>query len=279
MNLINFNGQLFPADRPIFTANSRSLKYGDGLFETIRMFDGRLPFWERHYNRLEKGFEVLKFQIPDYYHADFFKSEIQKLVGKRGNARIRLSVNRKANGLYLPLDQSTDFLIEANPLNSNEFTWETRGLKVDLYEDHSLPTHKISSLKTANGLAYILAAIYKKEQGLDDCLILNDAGAIAEASSSNLFCYYNKALHTTDEQQGAVAGTMQAICIELAQQEGIEVKQGALSPEFILEAEEVFLTNAIHGIRWIQGFREKEYTCHFSQKIFKALLQKTKENQ
>ena len=75
---INLNGKLIPADEPFLQSNNRAFKYGDGFFETIRIFNGHIPFLNYHFIRLKATLIQLKFDFPDYYSEFFFKNEIQK---------------------------------------------------------------------------------------------------------------------------------------------------------------------------------------------------------
>ncbi|MEM9824590.1 MAG: aminotransferase class IV [Bacteroidota bacterium] len=279
MNLINYNGQLIPSDQALFSAKDRMIRYGDGLFESIRIFKGKIPFWEDHFKRLLRGIEWLHFPLPKHYNTAFFQNEIYKLIGRSTNARVRLTVYREAEGLYCPQAAKSLFLIEALPLENDNYTWPNQGLDVGIAQTAKVLSHPLSGLKTHNSLPYILAAIEKKKRALDDCLILNENGAIAEASSANLFCIQNTQLWTTDQQQGAIEGVMQQQIISIAKQLGIPVFRRSIFPTHLHRASEVFLCNAIQGIRWVQSFGTNNYDCQKSRQIFRALVKKVEENQ
>jgi branched-subunit amino acid aminotransferase/4-amino-4-deoxychorismate lyase len=266
---INHNGKILPADQAIFGTENRAFRYGDGLFETIRMFEGKLPFWSYHWERLFAGAQYLKFQkLKD---ASFYKNEIQKLCSEKGNWRIRFSLFRKDGGLYTPLDFETDFLIETSPLETNHFELNTQGLKVDLCDTLTIPRHPLSNFKTINSLPYVLAGIYKKEKELDDCILLNDKGKLVEASSSNIFILKNKKLFTPPLSSGCKDGTMRKVIMGLAPELDLEVLEKNLSPKKLIKADEIWLTNAVQGLKWVAYFQDKKMTNSFAIRIIKRL--------
>ena len=267
--LINYNGDLLPVDHAFLDSQNRAFRYGDGLFETIRMFDGSLPFWPQHWDRLSKGAQFLKFK--NLKDPAFYKKEIQKLCHAKGNWRIRLSIFRKDGGLYTPSSFETDFLIEANPLESQTFELNKEGLHIDLCDSITIPKHPLSNLKTINSLPYVIAGIYKKEKQLDDCLLLNDKGKIVEASSSNIFIVKKGTLRTPPLSTGCKDGTLRRILIELSSKIGLQISQKSFKPKRLLEAEEIWLSNAITGILWVGRYRGKTFDNTFAKKMLEIL--------
>jgi branched-chain amino acid aminotransferase len=296
---INHNGLVLPADTPIFTAQNRSFRYGDGLFESIRAFDGRLPFFQYHWKRLMAGLSSLGIEKPSHYSPDFFQNEIAKLTNNQGNWRIRLTAWRSGGGLYTPATNQPEFLIEAVPLGAksvgdlksppdltfSRFHLNEQGLNIAIYPNQLLPhqtlqttqTHQtIQNIKTSSALPYVLAAHYKQATGLDDCLLLNTAGRLTCATSANIFWVKNGRLFTPPLSEGCVAGTMRAVLFDIAKATKIKVqeKKGRLAD--LAEAEEVFLTNAIQGIRWVKEIQglEQRYGHEFSERMVLALNEK-----
>src|SRR5690606_38340675 len=98
-------------------------------------------------------------------------------------------------------------------------------------------------------------------------LILNSEGFLCESLSSNIFIWYQKTLYTAALSEGCIAGIMRRVIIEMAQENGIEVVEAQISPEILHEADELFLTNAIHGIHWVMGYKNKRYFNHLSKKL------------
>ena len=160
---VNYNGKIIAADQALFTAKNRGFKYGDGLFETIRVFEGKIPFLDYHYDRLHKGFSILKFDIPNFYSIDFFRKEIFKLTNGKGNHRIRVSIFRSEGGFYTPSNNHSEFLIENELLQNSSFQLNEKGLRIAIFEAIKITHNIFSPLKTCNSLPYILAGIYCKK--------------------------------------------------------------------------------------------------------------------
>lgn len=259
--MVNFNGNIIPLAAVLMAPAGRGLRYGDGLFESIRVFDGETPFWPAHWQRLQQGFRVLKFDVPRYFTDDFFQKEINKLTGGLDNHRLRLTVWRGGEGLYTPTSSSRPvFLIETSPLRADYFVTNELGLHIGTCPEVHLPKaenatnehYVLPNLKTCNALPFVLAGIWRKENELDDCLLLNTAGHIACGGSANVFLWKNGALITPPLSEGCVAGTMRAAIFELSKQLEIKLVEAEVLPGDLPQADEIFLTNAISGIRWVR---------------------------
>jgi branched-chain amino acid aminotransferase len=261
--LVNFNGTLLPADQPIFGVENRAFRYGDGLFESIRVFDGKTPFLERHWQRLAAGLALLRLAVPGHFSLDFFENEIAKLTERAGNWRIRLTVWRNGGGLYTPEGNLPEFLIQATPLPTSRFELNEQGLTIGLFQTVRLtitPSQNlvipqgnlVTACKTTSALPFVLASIFKKEKQLDDCLVLNTAGRLACASSANIFLVKNGKLYTPPLSEGCIAGTMRAEVISLAKSLKINVVEKKIHPASVDDFDAFFLTNAMQGIRWVR---------------------------
>ena len=260
---VNNNGNLISKDGYAIHAGNRGHLYGDGLFESIRVINGHPINLKQHINRLIEGMTALRMQIPTDFNVSFFEREIHALLTKNeihDSARVRISIDRKAGGNYLPLTNAIDYLIEADPILTNEFRINDKGLEIDLFEDIKKQINRISPYKTKNCLIYILGKINAQERGLDDLLIMNDKQGIIESTSSNLFIVSNGVLYTSGLELGCLGGTMRMQVINLAIEKGVKVYECNITPQNLLAADEVFLTNAIQGVIWVKKFRSKEYT-------------------
>lgn len=238
---------------------SRGLFYGDGLFETIRVFKGQLPFMSLHWQRLEAGLKVLGFDIPQEWSASFFETEILKVAQE--NARVRIIVWRSPGGLYFPTDNSINFLITATALDSDRFKWQDAGLKIRQCERVRLPVDALSGLKTLGTTRYVVAALEARAKEVDDVIVLNARGHICEASSSNIFWIKGETVFAPSPTDGQVTGTFQKILSGVLGAEGIRMVEKPTTFAELMEADEVFLTNAVQGIRWVRFLEGKELTC------------------
>ena len=280
MNYIVSNGKLVERENLRLLPDDHSYRYGDGLFETIKVADGKILLKEHHFERLFTGFKTLKFSVPASFTIQTTEAEIKKLCQKNNcerSARVRLSVSRGSGGLY-DCDNNFSYLIECWPvaqtgLNENTRLPDGQGLIIDIFPDAQKSIDTFSNLKSANYLPYVMAAVWAKENNLDDALILNSNKRICDSTISNVFWVKNGIVFTPPLSEGCVAGVMRKKILSLPiQNPGINVKDSVLSESELLEADEVFLTNVISGIRWVKQCREKRYINRISSKIFSDLL-------
>jgi branched-chain amino acid aminotransferase len=269
--MVNLNGQLFPNAPESFALLQRAAFFGDGLFETIRAFEGKIPFWSLHWERFSSGLKVLGFEVPTSWTADYFEKEIAKTCP--GNARIRLTVWRAPGGLYLPTDNTPQYLVTTEPLQSGVFEWFGAGLEVCLCETVRLPVDSLSGIKILSGARYVAAAREARAKGVDDVIVLNTHGRVCEATGSNIFWTKGDIVFVPPTFDGQINGTLQNLLCTLLLEEGWEVREKPTSVEDILGADEVFLTNAIRGIRWVRKFEGTEYG-HTRSSQFNYLLVK-----
>lgn len=274
---ILYNGKLANPDEVKLTLENRGFRYGDGLFETMRMFDGKMPFLESHLERLNEGIKMLQLELPisdygiDYWHYEIrriVKYYRQKYPKKAKNYRMRLTVFRNDGGFYTPLTNEASYILELEPLKKNQFEWDKKGLKIDVFTKVKLERGRLSNIKTANALPYVLAALFKKNEGLDDALLLNTKGRIVESTHSNIFFIKGNTLITPALKEGCTAGTTRKAILEIAASLGMEVVKQKCPVSLLEEADEVFLTNAIRGVQWVRKFKKKRYSSEKTRVIY-----------
>jgi len=259
---ILFNDEFFAADEAVIKASNRGFKFGDGLFETMRMSNGKLQFAAQHADRLRAGMKALKMEGYSLMDEYFLRQKTTELLKKNkihGNARFRLTIYRDGEGLYTPEHNKTGYLLEGLPLEDAHYELNKKGLIIDVYDEITKPVNKISNYKTSNSLLYVMAGLFKKQHRLDEALILNQHGFLCESISSNVFVVYQKQIYTPALSEGCVAGVMRTIVLQLAKTYQLPIIEAQISPEILKEAEEVFVTNANSGIRWVMGYGKKRY--------------------
>lgn len=276
---INLNGQLLSAEDPHIYHNNRSFCYGDSLFETIHANGVNLHFFEDHFERLSKGMKALKMETPLLFSQKFIEEEITGLIKRNrlftGN-RVRLSVFRNAGGYYTPADNQVTWLIEVSPLPLPAYKLNEKGLRVSIYDAIRKPVNLISSFKTGNSLVYTMAGLYKQENNLDDCLLINEGGNLVEAISSNIFLVKNRSLLTPPAGEGPVLGIVRKQIIKIARELKISVYEQELKPGYLLDADECFLTNTVNGINWVIGYKNKRYYNKVAAELLDELKNKMK---
>lgn len=272
---IIFNGELIPADNPVVAADNRAFRYGDAVFETIRYHKGIPLFFDEHYKRLKHGMNILKMEVASLPPVEILVKQISLLIIKNSifkDARIRLTVFRNGAGLYTPERNDVSYLIETFPVEGELYTYNKKGLLVGVFDEYHKSAQPLSGFKNANSLIYILGSIYKKENDLDDCLIVNEKGKIIEALSSNLFWIKDDVVYTPSLASGCVDGIMRKQIIKTVTNSGMLLKETSGTTEQELsDADEVFLTNAIQGVNRVVGIGDKRYYSFKTKKIFSLL--------
>ncbi len=256
------NDEFIAIDQPILTAQNRGFRYGDGLFESMRMSNGKLRFAEQHADRLRRGMKALKMEGGSLLDEYFLKQKTAELCKKnklKENARFRLSVYRSGEGLYTPDNNKVGYVLEGTALPDSGYELNKKGLIVDVYDEMTKSVDQLSNHKTCNSLVYVMAGLYKKQYSLDEAFILNHKGFLCESISSNVFVLYNKQIYTPALSEGCIAGVMRGVVMNIARSNDIPLIEAQINPEVLKEAEEVFITNAIGGIRWVMGYGRKRY--------------------
>ena len=274
MNYINLNGKIQPGDQPALLVSNRGYRYGDGLFETMKLMKSEILLEPFHFERLFSGLSLLKFEIPVLFKAEFIKREILNLCKKNQCeklARVRLSVFRGNGGLY-DEDRALQYLVECQPLDESVNKLNENGLVIDVYTETKKSCDKFSNLKSANFLPYSMAAHYTRENKLNDCLVVNTSGKIADSSIANIFIIKGGAIITPGLEEGCVSGVMRRHLLTEINAPGYIIREEAVSVNDIENADEVFLTNAINGIRWVKQFRNKTYVNAKTAEIYNRFI-------
>lgn len=263
MNYIIINGKCIEREKAGIAPDDHSYRYGDGLFETMKFVDGKILYKEYHIERLFSGLKTLKFSIPQLFEQNI-EAEIKEVCAKNkceNLARVRLSTSRGNGGLY-DCDNKLSYLIECWPLEKKGMN--ENGLIIDIYPDARKSIDVFSNLKSANYLPYVMAGVWAKENKLNDALILNSREKICDATIANVFWAKNDRVSTVSLSEGCVDGVMRKMIMEMDK----TISQETLTNDVLLDADEVFLTNVITGIRWVGHFRNKKYTNKIAGNFF-----------
>ncbi len=271
---INFNGSIISSDHQIFPISNRGFRYGDGLFESMRYMNGKLKFPDLHIDRVLKGMKVLKLENSFYLDSWLLREKVDELARRNKigpNARFRLTVFRDSGGLYSPDSNKMAYVLESQSLDESQYTFNNKGLIIDVYDELTKPINILSNLKTCNSLIYVLAGIFKNQYILDEAMILNQHGFLCESISSNVFVVYDRKLYTPSLNEGCIGGVMRQVVMRLAKENGIELVEAQVNPDILNEADEVFITNAAKGIQWVMGYNSKRYFNEMSKFLSEKL--------
>jgi aminodeoxychorismate lyase len=273
--MINLNGKILNEAKAGISVNNRSFRYGDGLFETMKMMKGRIIHAEQHFNRLFAGMQTLQFQVPKIFTPDFLLKQINELAMQNGHAklgRVRLTIFRGDGGLYDTVNHSPNYLLQTWELNAANNELNENGLVIDFYEGTRKYADALANVKSNNYLPYLLAAMHAKQNNLNDCLLLNHEGHVCDATIANVFVVKDGEIITPKLSDGCVAGVMRDALLHGFDKAGFKMNEKSLTKEDILNADECFLTNSIYGVRWVKMLGDKTFGNTMVQKIHREIV-------
>ncbi len=255
------NGQLLPDSSGVPIRN-RGFLFADGIFETIRIAHGRPLFLDDHHKRIREGLKAYRIDAPLGFTPASMEQDIRTLLdaeGITGGARVRLNLTRSGDGFYTPEDSALDEIMVAAPVDTEGYVLNDKGWSTDIYPEMKCTPNHLSRFKNIASNLYVQSGIWARANGLDTALIQNDRMGIIEGTSSNLFLVSNGVLYTPGIDSGATAGVLRTQVINLALASGMKVYECNLTPQNLLVADEVFLTNVVQGLRWVGSYRTKRY--------------------
>jgi branched-chain amino acid aminotransferase len=272
--MINYNGQLYSSET-ILSNSNRGFLYGDAVFETVKIVNNKVLFLEDHYFRLMSAMRIVRMEIPMNFTMEYFEEQILILVNTLNysqSARARITVFREDGGNYLPETNTVSYLISASKLQSEHYSIVNNQYEVDLYKDYYVAKHLLSSIKTTNKIINVTASIFAKENGLDNCLLINENKNIIEALQGNLFMLVGNKLITPPVSEGCLNGIMRKQIISIVKKmPKMVVAEEPISPFELQKASELFITNVIKGIQPITRYRKTEYKTDFAIKLLQEL--------
>ncbi len=273
--MVNYNGTVLDSGVQFLNQTNRGLKYGDGVFETFRVVNSEILLWEEHYLRLMSAMRILRMEIPMNFTMEFLSEEVLKLIKssvlEKGAVRIRLTVFRDAEGLYLPITNDVSYIIELSELQSPFYLLNTSDYEVELFKDFYVNADLLSTLKSTNRLINIVGSIFAKENGYQNCLLVNSKKNVVETLNGNLFLVKDNRIKTPPLSEGCINGIIRKQLIAIiALLPDYILEEALISPFELQKADELFTTNSIIGVQPITKYRKKTY----SNKVAKEMLGK-----
>ena len=259
MQFINFNGTIHRVDEPLILVGNRGFKYGDGFFESMVMFNRKLPLLDLHRNRIEYTADALFMQLPANFSLQTIENQILELAAANKNmqnARVRMQFYRKGDGLYLPDNDAIGYIITIDPIENNSFR-AGEGLVAGLRTDFFKPIYHLSDLKISSALPYVQFAQFAASDKVGEMILLNNHSKICEAIYSNVFIVLKDKLVTPDLDSGCVNGVMRSYLLSELED---NIEERTINSEELLEADEILLTNAVKGIQWVRQLGTMKYT-------------------
>ncbi|MDN5848252.1 MAG: aminodeoxychorismate lyase [Nitrococcus sp.] len=237
----------------------RGLQYGDGLFETMAVRDGRIPWLTYHLRRLRAGCGRLRITPPRTVE---LRREIAKLSAGQARAIIKLIVTRGIGGRGYRPDPTAPgrHIIMRHPWPAHAYAREHEGIRLRICRTRLAVNPALAGIKHLNRLEQVLARMeWRDDSRFQEGLMLDWQDRVIEGTMTNLFIVRAGRLWTADLTQSGVAGVMREIILEVASQQTIPLRVTALALQDVAQADEVFVCNSVIGIWPVVALNRQRY--------------------
>ncbi len=274
--MININGNLVEDKDATISVFNRGLAYGDSVFETLRVINGKIIFWEDHYFRLMSSMRIMRMEIPSSFSPEFLEEEILELLKSSklidSPARVRFTVFRTQGGYYKPETLDIEYVITSEKHQDPFYLLKEGAYEVELFKDHYVTSGLLSTIKSNNRAINVLGSIFAKENDYQNCLLINENKQVVEALNGNIFLVSGNKIKTPPLKDGALNGISRKQIIAIVKtMENLEIEESSISPFELQKADELFISNVIVGIQSISKYRKKEYGNEKAKEILTKL--------
>lgn len=246
MHKIWLNGRLYDERLAKVSIFDRGFMYGDGVFETMRSYAGKVFKLDRHLDRLSGS--LRKIGIKPRYSKKYLRDAVYKSlkVNHLSGAYIKLTVTRgegrfgiSHKDIFLPNVVITAKNFEGYPdwMFDSGISARITGMQ----NEKSI----LSGIKSLNYLPYILARLDAKDEGFDEAVLTNTKGFITEAATSNIFMVKGDSIITPSIESGILPGITRGVIIDIARRLDFNVREKTVTRRELLDSDEVFLTNSL----------------------------------
>jgi len=262
---ININGKIISRAQAGLAPDNSAFRYGYGLFETVLVRDGQAQLWPYHLERLEQGMNLLGLRLPAHQQPATLEQELLRAVKKNGQeklCRVRLQVYGGSGGIFEPRLADAGYLVECYELEEGITRLNNNGLVAGIATGIAKSADVLANLKSSNALVYTMAARQARDRKWNDALVTNTSGHIIESCIANIFWVQGGTLYTPPLTEGCVAGVMRRHIMSRH-----TVTEQPLTTGELMAADEVWLTNAIRGIKWVGRIGDKEFGHSLAEQV------------
>ena len=255
MNFVVCNNKIIDENELKLTSTNRAFLYGDGFFESIKIFNSKIFNYHNHFNRIKLSANYLDINLN--FSAEKLLQIISSLILKNDitNGSIRITIFRNSKGKYYPAENDSSYVITSKKDSNNIFKKSEEDFTIGLYVENLKSQSKISNLKSINSLLYVMAAKYAKENNYNDVFLMNTNNKIIETTNSNIFILKKGIVFTPPLLDGCVDGSMRNLLMHITKQH-YQISIKSINEEDINKCEELILSNAISGVRRVTNFNK-----------------------
>ncbi len=274
--MVNYNGELIADTADFLEHSNRGFRWGDALFEEVRVIDGRPVFWEAHYFKLMASMRILRMEIPASFTMEYLEEQLVRTVKANAletlTALVRISVFRLGGAVLSAIDEKVGFIMDGAPMSNPFYQIQDAPYEVEIFKDYYLNADMLSNLDTTDKLLQVIASVYATENGYQDCLLVNGNKQVVATIYGNLFLLSGTTLKTPPLQDGCTNGVIRKEVIEIVEHSGeFEMAEASISPFELQKADELFVVNVKEGIIPITKYRKKEYDSQAAKALIGKL--------
>ncbi|NKI32055.1 aminotransferase class IV [Croceivirga thetidis] len=269
--MVNFDGRLIQGSSDFLNHQNRAFKFGDAIFERLRLISGKLVFWEDHYFRLISSMRILRMKIPMEFTMEFFEQEISRLTTENSaeaNFEVHLFIFRKNSEGLSQGQNLVSYLIELKPLAETFYQIKSKPFELELFKDYYIAPGLLSSLSSSNNLVLTVAEIFSKENDYDACFLLNSNKSVIGTTKGNIFLVKENLVKTPQVSEGVKNTVIRKNVAGIFEKwDDYEFQQEPVSPFELQKADELFVVDDILGIIPVSKYRKKEYSNEVAKKL------------
>lgn len=244
---VYLNGLFMPLPSARVSVRDRGFSYGDGLFETMRAYDGKIFRLDAHLERLTQSLGLIYLDVP--MTVGEMKSAVRETLIRNGypDSMIRLTVSRGEQnaGFHIDPDASPTLVIIVRPLDALPHEWYEKGIKISIFPSSAQKVGGLGrQIKSCNFLSNVIIREQAHRDNSAEGIMMNDYGLITEGTTSNVFIVKNKTLITPEINENILPGITRQAVLDIAVRSKISVALQAITAEDLYHAEEVFITNS-----------------------------------
>lgn len=253
----------------------RGFQYGDGLFETIEVCQGKPLFWQRHLERLLKGCQILRIPPPDL---SLLQVEARELIADTERAVLKLMITRGSGGrgYRQPDPIQPTRVLSLHPFPPYPERFQTDGIVARFCDQRLAINPGLAGIKHLNRLEQVLARAEWQDEDIQEGLMLDYDGQVIEGTMSNVFLIKQDVLYTPVLNNAGIAGIVRQIVMELASLNAIPCLEASLDRSGLMAADGLFVCNSLIGIWPVKQLDEQSFRAHCLTRSLQQLYQQAR---
>ncbi len=250
------------------SAKSRGFLYGDGIFTTIKVVDGKFRLLGLHIERLQRDANRLKLNLPPL--KPLIEELQQKITQRSGVLRLSFTREEGARGYQFDPAAKSEAVAWFNP-RTYAAPEQVQPIHLRWCDTQLATNHPLAGVKHLNRLEQVLARSEWSNEVYQDGLMCDSQGRVLETTCANIFLIKNKQIMTPSIKSNGVLGVMRLHLLESFKQLNLEVREQDIDKQTVLDADELFISNAIQGMVPVESIQGLRYDTGYTNSLIQAV--------